>query len=126
MDKRIDIFKFFKNEGKLTTVLAYPATETTADPYEKNKTRSFLNPIPIKAIVMSLSFESLRWKYYGQLPMGSKQIICEKKYYNVLKIADKIKIEDNYYKTYKDDQKGFAILERTDYIVCIVEWQNNG
>jgi hypothetical protein len=102
-------------------LLAYVSKETSVDPYEKNTEKTFLNPLPIKGIIQNISFESLKWKYYGQLPMGSIQIICDKKYLSLLKIADKIKYKENYYKTYKDDAKGFAILERSDYLVCILE-----
>jgi hypothetical protein len=123
-EKRVNIFKLLENEGKLITVWAYPAQETVSDPYEKNKTRSFLNPIPIKALVTDISFEALRWKYYGKIPSGSKQIICEKRHFNLLKIADKIKIDDDYFKTYQDDQKGFAILKREDYLVAIMQIKN--
>lgn len=124
MNKNISLFDLLKNEDKLDTILIYPAQETVADPYEQNKTLTFLNPIAIKGLVNSLSFESLKWKYYSQIPMGSKQIICEKKWLNALKISDKIKIENNYYKTYKDDEKGFAIIEREDYIVVVLERKN--
>lgn len=126
MDKRMDIFGILKNEGRLTTLLVYPAVEVKVDPYEKNTTKSFLNPVSVKALVNSLSFESLKWKYFGQMPMGSRQVICEKKWYNLFKIADKIKIGEEYYKTYKDDSKGFAIIEREDYIAIILEKKLNG
>lgn len=122
----MDIFNILKNEGKLTTILVYPTVEVKADPYEKNTVKSFLNPVSVKALVNSLSFESLKWKYFGQMPMGSKQVICEKRWYNLFKIADKIKIGEEYYKTYKDDSKGFAIIEREDYIAVILEKKLNG
>jgi len=123
-DRRIDIFSILKNEGKLTKVLIYSAKDTIVDPYEKNTDKTFLNPMPIDALTRDLSPESLVWKYFGQIPMGSKEIICEKKYINALKIADKIKIGDNYYKVRKDDSKGWAIQERVDYIIVVAELKN--
>lgn len=123
-DRRIDIFSILKNEGKLTKVLVYSAKDTIVDPYEKNTDKTFLNPMPIDALTRDLSPESLVWKYFGQIPMGSKEIICEKKYINALKIADKIKIGDNYYKVRKDDSKGWAIQERMDYIIVVAELKN--
>ena len=123
-DRRIDIFSILKNEGKLTKVLVYSAKDTIVDPYEKNTDKTFLNPMPIDALARDLSPESLVWKYFGQIPMGSKEIICEKKYINALKIADKIKIGDNYYKVRKDDSKGWAIQERVDYIIVVAELKN--
>jgi len=124
MDKRIEIFRLLKQEEKLTKVLIYCAKETIDDPYEKTTTKTFLNPTTINALVRDLSPESLVWKYYGQIPMGSKELICEKKHLNTLKSADKIKIGDSYYKVRKDDSKGWAIQERQDYIVVVTELKN--
>jgi len=124
MDKRIEIFRLLKQEEKLTKVLIYCAKETVDDPYEKTTTKSFLNPITIDALVRDITPESLVWRYFGQILMGSKELICEKKHLNTLKSADKIKIGDNYYKVRKDDSKGWAIQERQDYIIVVTELKN--
>jgi hypothetical protein len=121
MDKRINLFGLLKQEKQLTKILVYCAKETVDDPYEKTTTKSFLNPVAIDALVRDISPEALVWKYYGNIPMGSKELICEKRHINTLKSADKIKIGDNYYKTRKDDSKGFSIIERNDYIIVVVE-----
>jgi len=121
----MDIFEILKEQGKLTNVLIYPAVETIADPFEKNTTKGFLNPITIKALVTQISFEALRWKYYGQIPLESIKIICKLKYENLLKLADKIQIGDKFYKCYQDDSKGFAILKRNDYLIVVLESKND-
>jgi len=120
-DRRINIFKLLRREGKLTKVLLYPAQEIEVDPYYHKKELTYQQPITIDALVRQLNPSELRWKYYGQIPLGSKQIICEKKYINTIKAADRIKIEDNYYKVRKDDSRGFSIIKRNDYIVIVVE-----
>jgi hypothetical protein len=121
MDNRIDFFKIFENENKLTKILCYPAYEVIDDPYEKDKVINFLNPLTIKAVVMPLSFESLRWKYYGQLPLGSKQVLLRKKDRNIVLTAFKIQIGEEFYKCYKDDRQGFAIKEYENYVIVILE-----
>ncbi len=121
MDKRIDLFKILKNEDKLTKVLAYISQEVVNDPYEKTKTLNYQQPIAIDALVRDISPEALTWKYFGNIPMGSKEVVCEKRHINTLKAADRIKIGDNYYKTRKDDSRGWSILERQDYIIVVVE-----
>lgn len=123
-DKRINIFGLLKNENKLTKVLVYPGVETVVDPYEKNREISFLNAVPIDALVQQISFEALRYKFFGQIPQDSIQILCELKHENLLKLADKIKVNNNYYGVYKDSSKSFMILRRTDYIVVILERKN--
>ena len=124
MDKRLDLFKILEQQDKLTKVIIYPAVETIADPYENNKTLSYLNPITIKAYVATIKPESLRWKYVGQLPSESVEILCEIKYDNLLRIADKTQIGDNYYKCYKDDAQGFSIVKRENYIMVVLERKN--
>jgi len=119
-EKRIDIFKLFKNEGKLSTLYVYASKESVDDPYEKTTTKTYYNPLPIKCIIRQVSFEALHWKYYGLIPVGSIEVIAEKKYLTHFRTADKIKSGDDYFKTWKDDGKDFAILERPDYVVLIL------
>lgn len=120
MEKRIDIFKIFRNEGKLETLYVYQAREVVNDPYEHTTTKTYNNPLPIKGLIRQVSFEALYWKYYGQIPVGSIEVIAEKKYLTLFRTADKIKYDDNYFKTWKEESKGFAILERPDYVVVIL------
>jgi len=121
MDTRINLFGLLKNEGKLSKVLVYSAKDTVDDPYEKTTTKTFLNPITIDALVRDITPESLVWKYFGQIPMGSKEIICEKRHIDTLKTADKIKIGTDYYSVRKDDSKGWKIQTRQDYIIVVAE-----
>jgi len=125
MEKQIDIFNLLKNEGKLSTLYVYQAIETENDPFEHTKTKTYMNPLPIKALIRQVSFEALHWKYYGQIPVGSIECIAEKKYLTLFRTADKIKYGDDYFSTWKDDAKGFAILERPDYVVVILAKRMN-
>lgn len=124
-DKRIDILQILNLEGKMSKILLYPAIEVVDDPYEKSKTESFLNPITIKAYVIALSFESLKWKFTGTVPAGSVKILCDRKYEGILKLSSKIKIGDDYYKTWRDDAKDFMILKRDDHLVAILGKSND-
>jgi hypothetical protein len=119
-ERRIDIFNLLKNEGQLSTLQVYQAREVVDDPYEKTKTLTNMNPLPIKGLVRQVSFEALHWKYYGQIPVGSIEVIAEKKYLTLFRTADKIKYHEEYFKCYKDDSQGFAIIERPDYVVVIL------
>ena len=123
-EKRINLFNLLRNEGRLETLHVYAAKETVLDPYEKNRSKNYLNPLPIKALIRNISVEALKWSYYGNIPIGSKEIICEKKYKSLLLTADKIKIGENYFKCYHDDQKGFGMIERQDYCIFILELKN--
>jgi hypothetical protein len=124
MDKRISPFQIFKNESQLTKILCYPVYKVVNDPYEKTQTETFLNPIAIKGVVTPVSAESLRWKYYGQIPTGSKKVVIEKKHKTIIQTAGKIKIGNDYYKCYFDDERGFALREYNDYVVAVLEMKN--
>jgi len=119
-ERRVDIFNLLKNEGQLSTLYVYPSTQVENDPYEHTKTDVFMNPLPIKGLIRQVSFEALHWKYYGQIPVGSIEVIAEKKYLTLFRTANKIKYGNDYYSTWKDDSQGFAILERPDYVVVVL------
>jgi hypothetical protein len=123
-EKRVDIFNLLKNEGKLETLLVYAAKETQVDPYEKNRDKTFLNPLPIKGLIRQVSWESLKWKYPGLIPNGSIEVIAEKKYETLFQTADKIKYKENFYKCWKDDSQNFMIMKRPDYVVVILGLKN--
>jgi len=123
-EKRIDLFNLFRNEGSLETLHVYAAKETINDPYEKTKTKTFLNPLPIKGLIRQVSFEALKWKYTGLLPQGSIEVIAEKKYETLFQTADKIKYKDRFYSCWKDDAKNFMILKRPDYVIVILGLKN--
>lgn len=124
-EKRVDIFKIFKNEGKLEILYVYSAAETVADPYEKNTTKVFMNPLPIKGLVQQIGFSSLHYKYWGQIPIGSIQVIIEKKNKTLMLTADKIIYNEQSYKVYKDDSKNFQYIERPDYCVFVLGLKND-
>lgn len=125
MDNRIDIFEILKREGKLTRILIYPATCTINDPFEKTTTQSYLNPIGIDAYVVDENFSSLKFKYLGEIPYGSKKVICELMHEDLLKSANKIQINDDYYSVYKDADRNFAMLKRENYLLFIFERKQN-
>jgi hypothetical protein len=123
-ERRVDIFNLLKNEGQLVTLQVYAAKETVDDPYEKTRTQTFLNPLPIKGLIRQVSWESLKWKYPGLLPAGSIEVIAEKKYETLFQTADKIKYKDKFYKCWKDDSQNFMIMKRPDYVVVILGLKN--
>lgn len=116
-----ELFELLKQEDKLTKVLLFPARTHIVDPNDKETEEIFLPPIAIKALVNAVSFESLKWKYYAQLPYGTVRIIAEKKYLNLFKIVRKIEIDGEKFCVYKDADKNFAILPRGDYLVIVAE-----
>ena len=119
---KIDIFKIFeKSNAEISIIKVYPATETEQDPFEKNTTKTMLNPVYVKCIFpKDYSFSGLQWNLEGTKDVGSKLCICENKYYNLLKNAHRLVISDEDYALYKDATSGqFQIIKYQDYTVFI-------
>jgi len=124
MDIRFNIFDVLRDEGKLQKVLVYPSHSTENDPTEHTKTENYMNPIPIEAYVRQVSPESVKWTYYGNIPVDSLVIMAERRWYETLKAAKKIIVDEIEYQTLWDDQKGFNILKRENYLICVVVRKN--
>jgi len=121
----INLFEILQNDSNYNkcVMYCYMATEVENDPVEHTKDITYLNPIPIRVIGKDVSLSSLKWNYAGQIATGSKEILCEIPYENLLKACRKIVIDGEEYKVYKDAQTGFGILKRKDYIIAVLEKQ---
>ena len=125
MDIRVDIFDILRNEGKLTIAAVFPSMDRVNDPYEKTVEQTILNSIPIEVYVVDEGFSSLKYKYFGELPYESKKVLCHLEDMNLIKVASKIQIGNNFYYVYKDADKNFAILQRDSYIVIVLSKKPN-
>ena len=115
----MNLFSVLKKHNRIETLLCYPVKATINDPFEQTKTKTYLNPLPIQAMVSVISFGGLKWKYYGQLPTGSIYVITEPRYKSILLTAGKIEYKTNTYAVYKDGT-GFQYLEKPDYCIFIL------
>jgi hypothetical protein len=73
-------------------ILFYQAIETQIDPIYKEDTLTYLNPLPVSAIVIDLGFSQIQWKMPGVLTDKAKEIFIEKKFEGLFKLGYKIKI----------------------------------
>ena len=74
--------------------------EIITDPEEDSKKVIFNNPIPIKALVNSISPEKLTWKFFGVSISEAKELIIDAKYENLIKKSQKILIDNVEYVAY--------------------------
>jgi len=97
----------FNEQSK--NIRIYPATEVAndKDPFEGNSTVSYLNPIPIKAIVTDLTATQVGYKMPGILTDKAKELIIKKKYETLLTSSYKIEIDGDttYYEGWKQNGK---------------------
>jgi len=97
--------QLFREESQ--KLLVYLATETILDPDEKNVSLSYLNPLPINAIVADLSAGRIAYKMPGILTEKAKIAICSKKHRKLIEMSYKLKVlgETDYYEGYKINGK---------------------
>jgi len=93
------INEFFEDASQ--TIRVYLATETLTDPYEKTKEITYLNPLPIKAIVTDLIASQAQWKMPGIKLEKAKEIIIRKRYRNLIESSYKIEIDNENFEGWK-------------------------
>lgn len=109
--------RLFKEKSQMIRI--YLATETIADPIEKNIIETYLNPFPIKAIVTDLTFTKIQWVMPGIITNMAKEIIIEKKYESLLLKSRKIQIDSEYFEGWKQNGKLQYRIEE-NYIRCYI------
>jgi len=112
------INNLLQNKDFATKIEIYMSTKAYGDdydPYEKNFTYSNLNPLTIKGYVSEISPEALVWKTYGLKEMGAKEIICESRYAQWFRDANKIKISGDEYEVFKEGVGNRAIIQARPY-----------
>jgi hypothetical protein len=101
-------------------ILFYQAIETQTDPIYKETTLTYLNPLPVPAIVTDLGFSQIQWKMPGVLTDKAKEIIIDKKYEPLFKLAFKIKIGTEEYVGWKNNGQVQYRIE-DDYLRAYVQ-----
>lgn len=111
----IEISKLLKNRkigGKISFYFSSKSVGEDFDPYENNYTYTNLNPLTGWGYIRELSGEQSFYKQYGVHSSGIKEIICENKYSNWFKKANKIEIDGNEYQVFKDSGGKVSIIKR--------------
>jgi hypothetical protein len=116
------ITKLLNKKETSTKIDLYFATKTVGedfDSYEKNYTYTNLNPVTIKAYVNDLTGEQAFYKQYGIHHSGIKSVICEDKYEDWFKRANKIVIDDDEFEVFKDSGGQMSITKRPFKLIRI-------
>lgn len=95
--------------------------EVETDPYEKTTTTTYLNPIPISAVVSELIWSQISYKLPGILTDKAMEIVVRKKHRALLEQSQKIQIEcdGDYYEGWKQNGK-MQIRTEGDYVRCYI------
>lgn len=92
------------NEHK-TRIFVYLGGKSYQDGYDPLRDNAEVvnqNPITVKGYVREITAESLVWRQMGMQEMGAVEVICDKKYTNHFRIANKIEIDGDEYSVYKE------------------------
>lgn len=122
--------KLFKRFGKPVEVFLR-ATKSKGADYDPIRDEGYSitsqNSVILKAWVRNPSPEGKLLQQIGTIPQGVKEIIVFKKDLTVLKVADRIKIGNEFYHIY-DDAAGnrFTKLERIYDMVRILIYRKDG
>jgi hypothetical protein len=112
-----------------TKILIYPAVKQVGDdfdPYEKNYEYIDMNPYTLKGYVSMISPEALVWKQYGLQEMGAIEILCEAKYKNWFKIANKVIVNGDEYSVFKTGSNNRVLIQDRPYNNIRVILQRKG
>lgn len=97
------------------TILIYLGREVETDSIYKTKTKTYYNPIPIKAIVTYLIPSQIKWKMWGIETTDAKEIIVESRFEKLIKLSQKIGINGEDYLGWRENGK-LQFRKERDYI----------
>jgi len=123
--KRIPLLhNAIKDSNFSKKIKIYFATKTAGedfDQYEKNYTKTNLNPITIKGLVTYISPDKSVYKKYGTTQQSFVEVVTEEKYASYFTQANKIEIEGVQYCTFNDKTGSkSAIQTRRNGIVRVI------
>ena len=113
-----EIKKILNDSNLSTKILLYMSTKSAGedfDPEEKNYTYTNLNPVTVRGYVKDVKGEALVWKNYGLSETGAKEVICEYKYAEWFRLANKIEIENDQYQVYKENVGNRLLIEKRPF-----------
>ena len=116
--KNNEVNTLLKDKNFSTKIYLYMSTKTAGadfDPEEQNYTYTNLNPIVVKGYVKDVKAEALVWKNYGLSETGAKEVICEYKYAEWFRLANKIEIDSDSYQVYKENVGNRMLIEKRPF-----------
>lgn len=116
-----DMERVFREDAEIVKI--YLGKETIQDPFEQNVTVSFQNPIPIEAIISTVSPEKAVWKIYGIKVMEAKDLIVRDKHISLFRLSQKVTIDGNEFYPYKDATVNFTIMPLREGFSRITIWR---
>lgn len=105
------------------TIWVHLAKETEIDPIEHTVDYTYVNPIPIKAIVMDLTATQAKWKMPGIELSRAKIVIIDVGCRDLIELSKKITIDNVDYLGWKERGK-IQIRKYMNYLEVLVYTEN--
>ena len=114
---------------KITLYFAIKSADDGWDDFEQNLTTTNLNPKTIRGYIHEVTPQQRIYKQYGLSNIGAQEIICDDKYLDWFKTANKIEIEDVEYRVLSvgnaESNKGGLVTKRAFKMAKIVLVRND-
>ena len=113
-----EISNLLQDPNFTTKIYFYMSTRSvddSFDPREKNYTYTNLNPIVIRGYIRDVKPEALVWKQYGLSEVGAKEVLCEDKYSNLFRIANKIEIDGDSYQVFRENVGNRVLITKLPF-----------
>ena len=85
------------------------------DSEEKNYTYTDLNPVAIRGYIREIKPESLVWRQIGLIETGAVEIICDYKYAEWFKQANKVEINGDEFQVYKSNVGNRVLITKQPF-----------
>lgn len=93
----------FRSQGEWIRI--YTGIEEIQDPFEKNVTTTYINPLPIQALVSDFTSTQAMWKMPGVKVSKIKEIFIKSKYRRLIELSSRIEIDGEFYEGWKENGK---------------------
>ena len=116
-------------DSKAQNILVYQGIETVDDPFEKNVTETFLNPLSVKALVMDLNATQANYKMPGINISKAKNLYIDKRYRSLIENSQKFELKNSIgvtenYQGWRVNGK-MQIREEGNYLQVYIYSDNN-
>lgn len=105
MKKLVEFNNILRDQNLNTPIQVYMSTLVAGNDYDSfgnNRTAIPLNPVTVYGYVRDVSPETAFWKQYGLYQSGMVEIICEGRYEQYFRLANKVIINSVEYQVFAE------------------------
>jgi hypothetical protein len=119
--RNLKINRLLRDKNLCTKIYLYMSTKSVGEDFdseENNYTYSNLNPITVKGYVTDIKPESLVYRQVGLAETGAVEVLCENRFAEYFRLANKIIIDDDQFQVYKDNVGNRLQITKIPFELC--------